>query len=293
MEEKRKAARTVPPNVILGCLFLVMLGFFFFRFPLIHPHRQYTEDLYLFGNIAACLIFSLSILGGIKKKYCITSLIALLFLILGLCSLILQLTLDRFRLDTDLGGRIILMTAAASGILAALFSFIGFFAGRSIHDFLLSFGILFLLCVNLVLPEFTKPYGYKEQLCRARLKSLCTAFEYYAKETTGKYPNPAKWCDIIHQEWDVELQRFLCPYDLSGPCSYAMNRNIPADVNDLPPDLVLLFESAPGWNLTGGPDDAVANRHNKTNPGVNIAFADGHVEFVQADKIPSLRWTIK
>jgi uncharacterized membrane protein HdeD (DUF308 family) len=277
MEEKRKAAKTVPPTVILWCLFLVMSGFFYFRFPFVHPHRQYTRELYLFGNIISCIIF--------------INLLALFFLILGFLSIALQLFMDRLRLETDLSGWILMMAAAAFGVLAALTAFIGFFSGRSIHDYLLSFGILFLLCVNLVLPEFTKPYGYKSQICPSRLKTLCIAFKYYAEETSGKYPNPSKWCDTLHQEWDVELKYFLCPDDSFGPCSYAMNENIPADVNDLPGDLVLLFESAPGWNQTGGPDDVVTNRHNKNDPG--IAFVDGHIEFVPVDKIPSLRWTIK
>ncbi|MFZ9023775.1 MAG: H-X9-DG-CTERM domain-containing protein, partial [Anaerohalosphaeraceae bacterium] len=58
----------------------------------------------------------------------------------------------------------------------------------------------------------------------------------------------------------------------------------------LPADLVLLFESAPSWNQVGGADDVVTDRHGK--PGANIAFADGHVEFVKAEDIPILRWTV-
>jgi len=71
-----------------------------------------------------------------------------------------------------------------------------------------------------------------------------------------------------------------------------MNENIPADANDLPGDLVLLFESAPGWNQVGGVDDVVTDRHGENNPGANIAFADGHVEFIKSEDIPNLRWTV-
>ena len=84
---------------------------------------------------------------------------------------------------------------------------------------------------------------------------------------------------------------FLCPEDKTGPCSYAMNENIPAGANELPGDMVLLFESAPGWNQTGGADDVVTDRHKR--PGANIAFADGHVKFVKPEDIPNLRWTIE
>ena len=84
---------------------------------------------------------------------------------------------------------------------------------------------------------------------------------------------------------------YICPKDLTGPCSYAMNENIPAGATELPDDLVIFFESAPGWNQTGGADDVVTDRHNK--PGANIAFANGDVRFVDAEDIPNLRWTIE
>ncbi|MHC4927349.1 MAG: hypothetical protein ACYTER_08475 [Planctomycetota bacterium] len=69
-----------------------------------------------------------------------------------------------------------------------------------------------------------------------------------------------------------------------------MNENILADAEKLPEDLVILFEAAPGWNQVGGVDDVVTDRHGK--PGANMAFADGRVEFVEAEDIPNLRWTI-
>ena len=62
---------------------------------------------------------------------------------------------------------------------------------------------------------------------------------------------------------------------------------------DLPPDLVLLFESAPGWNQLGGVEDVVVDRHGKDIPGANIAFADGRVRFVKAEEISNLRWQIE
>ncbi|MCE5185391.1 MAG: hypothetical protein LLF76_04615 [Planctomycetaceae bacterium] len=72
-----------------------------------------------------------------------------------------------------------------------------------------------------------------------------------------------------------------------------MNKNIPEDANDLPPDLVLLFESAPGWNQAGGPEDVVTDRHSKDDSGANIAFADGRVEFVKGQDMPKLKWTFE
>jgi len=100
------------------------------------------------------------------------------------------------------------------------------------------------------------------------------------------------WCDTLKPYYEND-KYCLCPKDKTGPCSYAMNENIPADENDLPPDLVLLFESAPGWNQSGGTDDVVTDRHGEKNPGANIAFADGHVEFVKPEDIPTLRWRLE
>lgn len=116
--------------------------------------------------------------------------------------------------------------------------------------------------------------------------------EYHDKNKV--WPIPQNWCDLLkpYRE-DMNPKICLCPKDKTGPCSYAMNKNIPAEAKELPPDLVLLFESAPGWNQTGGSDDVVTDRHDKNNPGANIAFADGHVEFVKAEDIPKLRWTVE
>ena len=111
------------------------------------------------------------------------------------------------------------------------------------------------------------------------------------KSETGLYPSSNNWCDSIKVFLDEEANYYLCRDDKTGPCSYALNENIPADAEALPGDLVLLFESIPGWNQTGGIRDVVTDRHGR--PGANIAFADGHVEFVEAEEISNLRWTLE
>ncbi len=105
----------------------------------------------------------------------------------------------------------------------------------------------------------------------------------------------------ISNNWSEQVQLWVdinkknanylqCPADKTGPCSYAMNEGIPEEAGKLPDDLVVLFESAPGWNAVGGADDVVTDWHKRA--GANIAFADGRVEFVEADAIPNLRWTV-
>jgi len=154
--------------------------------------------------------------------------------------------------------------------------------------------ILFLILISfLIIPPYKwhSPIDARQIGCRVYLRDLLLATSLYA-ENNQKYPSPKQWCDIVKSYSDEEYNYFLCPSDKTGPCSYAMNENIPADANELPEDLVLLFESAPGWNQTGGVDDVVTDRHGENNPGANIAFADGHVEFIKSEDIPNLRWTV-
>ena len=115
---------------------------------------------------------------------------------------------------------------------------------------------------------------------------------FYHEDNDNQWPQKHVWCDVIKPYYE-DKEVLKCLKDKIGPCSYAMNENIPADAKDLPPDLVLLFECTPVWNQIGGADDVVTDRHGEKNPGANIAFADAHVEFVDTDKIPTLRWTVE
>ena len=135
------------------------------------------------------------------------------------------------------------------------------------------------------------PIPVRLVICKSNLRYLDIGLLSYHEENEA-WPANENWCTLLNQEWVEDIELFRCPFDKIGPCSYAMNENIPADANELPPDLVLLFESDPGWNQTGGSDDVVTNRHGENNPGANIAFADGHVEFIPAEDIPTLRWTV-
>ena len=56
------------------------------------------------------------------------------------------------------------------------------------------------------------------------------------------------------------------------------------------PGLVLLIETEGGWNQTGGAEILTTENHH--SKGCNVLFNDSHVEFVRANKIPELTWTI-
>lgn len=128
--------------------------------------------------------------------------------------------------------------------------------------------------------------------CRSHLVQLSNGF-FGNHEKDAVWHDNKRWCDLLKSGLRINDNVCTCPKDKIGPCSYAMNENIPADANELPADLVVLFESAPGWNQVGGPEDVVTDRHGKDTPGANIAFADGRVEFVKAEDILKLRWMLE
>jgi len=67
-----------------------------------------------------------------------------------------------------------------------------------------------------------------------------------------------------------------------------MNKNIEQFGADAPPDMVLLFETHPGWNQSGGPE--ILTTENHQDDGCNILFADGHVRFVRTRDLNDLKW---
>lgn len=127
--------------------------------------------------------------------------------------------------------------------------------------------------------------------CLLNMRELAVSYRW-CDEEKDLFANKENWNDLVkpYLSEDVSLQ---CPVDKIGPCSYAMNENIPSDakIHLLPKDLVIFFESSPGWNNVGGQDDVVSDRHHKY--GAVFLFADGTFKFVPAEDIPKLRWTVE
>jgi hypothetical protein len=122
--------------------------------------------------------------------------------------------------------------------------------------------------------------------CRSHMKTLASALDDHTN-ATGRRPDSSKWCDVI-RAYVADAEDFTCPFDRIGPCSYAMNKNLPESLKDVPSDMVVLFESDPGWNQVGGPEAALTDQ--PPWPGCNVLFGNGQVEFVKAADIAKLRW---
>ena len=68
-----------------------------------------------------------------------------------------------------------------------------------------------------------------------------------------------------------------------------MNKSVEGLGTSAPPDMVLLYETYPGWNQAGGPEILTVENHQ--GDGCNVLFVDGHVAFVRQEDLPQLRWT--
>lgn len=129
-------------------------------------------------------------------------------------------------------------------------------------------------------------------LCATNMHGLGKCITIYAEDHNDVLPDPNHWCDILVEEVGIVPKSFICRQSEAeeGLSSYALNRNVIGyRFSELPPDIVILFETQPGWNMVGEPGN-LACYHER---GCNILFADGYVEYVKAEKIPKLRWKVE
>jgi len=123
-------------------------------------------------------------------------------------------------------------------------------------------------------------------VCANNLRELGRALVIYANDHDDESPTPGQWCDLLLQYDDVTEELFVCPSAEPGRSHYAINPNSTGSTS--PPDMVLLFETGPGWNQFGGPELLAPENHQ--GKGCHILFHDGHVEFVRGGRFDELRW---
>lgn len=126
--------------------------------------------------------------------------------------------------------------------------------------------------------------------CLVNLRNLGVHLAIYADDYRGVYPPSERWCDAIVDPCgsdDHGVRSLLrCPKAKVGPCNYSMNPNAgPRQARDV----VLLFESEPGWNQSGGAELLTTENHQ--GKGCSVLFTDLHVEFVKTEDLSKLKWT--
>lgn len=129
--------------------------------------------------------------------------------------------------------------------------------------------------------------GLDTILCGERLYGLRQFLARYSESHESLYPAKDKWCDLLKKEGCPDIY-FTCPLAKKGPCNYALNPDVSPNS---PSDMVLLFESIPGWNQFGGYE--LSYLYNHKEPGVNVLFNGGSVKFIRPEELKKLKWKDK
>ncbi|MEN6576917.1 MAG: DUF4190 domain-containing protein [Phycisphaerales bacterium] len=224
-----------------------------------------------------------SVLAAIAFVFSLAS----FFLSAGLAAIVLGwIVLRRARRSGHaIQGRGLAKASVALSILIPVFLFL-FAAVNSVHT---------------ITPELS---------CQTNLCRLGKAMLMYANEHHDQLPTPSRWCDLLVSVGRVDPNHFRCrgtqqsrwrtiyPVEVylylrhrsanqqKGPCDYAMNEH--ATSLSLESNVVLCYETGPGWNQVGGPELLTTDHHD--GRGCNIMFLDTRVESVPAERLGQLKW---
>ena len=124
--------------------------------------------------------------------------------------------------------------------------------------------------------------------CVENVKAICLAARLYAEDNNGQYPSASNWCDAILLNLPSR-DTLHCPSASGSGCTYGLNRAVAGRTMwSIPPDLVMVFETAGGWNMSGGEGNLVP-RSPHGNVFV-IGFANGTARQVSEEDLLTLRW---
>lgn len=158
-------------------------------------------------------------------------------------------------------------------------------AGIAIPPVLLPFVALMM---GIMMPALARARQIAYRItCGTNMSALANAMLIYTNEY-GQYPTSEKWCDLLIEHAGASRSMFRCKGAPEGPCNYAINKNLEGLGTAAPSDMVLLFETQPGWNQSGGPEILTTDNHQ--GDGCNVAFVDSYVEFVITEDIYNLKW---
>ena len=129
----------------------------------------------------------------------------------------------------------------------------------------------------------------RRMACGTNLAALGKAMHIYAGDHNGRFPTPSKWCDLLSQNSQVAPTWFVCKGAAGGRCNYAMNKAVENLGDNAPANLVLLYETVPGWNQAGGLEILTVDNHQ--GEGCNVLFVNGQVEFIKRAGLQQLQWT--
>lgn len=107
------------------------------------------------------------------------------------------------------------------------------------------------------------------------------------KKENGKMPDAEKWCDVLSES--SESSWYLQgPKEEKSSCRMALNENILNLKGDIPGDMIVAFQSKPGWNQTGG-----LELIETTTDRFAALLGDGNVKVFRIKDAPFLRWKLE
>jgi hypothetical protein len=190
--------------------------------------------------------------------------------------------------DWLLIGIFLLMTSCLILILPLIFREAAFRCPiRIYYGYVVMWVLIFFTGAVLVLGAIL-PFGEKSAarlMCTVNLKKLEVIMNNYAKNSAGRCPDPAGWCDLLVKQYGAGPDFFICPSAPPARCHYAVNPNCGPDS---PGDVVFLFETKGGWNQHGGPELMAFDHHGEE--GCNVLFKSGLVVFVKPEYADKLNW---
>jgi hypothetical protein len=151
------------------------------------------------------------------------------------------------------------------------------------------FVITSIILILLVLAFFVNMYvrhTFGKIYCSEHMITVGKGIFRYAEDFNGKYPSPEEWCDLLIKKEYLRITQFS-HFRKGGPIQsyYAIN---PLCNINCPNDVVLVFETKPGWNQHGGPELLSFNNH--WGKGANVLFNNGDVEFIKLEDVNKLKW---
>jgi hypothetical protein len=131
-----------------------------------------------------------------------------------------------------------------------------------------------------------------EGIKTAKGQRLSWAIIAYAKEHEGCLPDAGKWCDLlIEHDRNISKDSFSYPSSELGVCNYAFNKYLSGlRLLDIPPNIVLLFESEGPLNLAG--TEELLNKAHKNRKYVYVLSRNGTIQTHNLRDIKNrdLRW---
>ena len=150
-------------------------------------------------------------------------------------------------------------------------------------------GIYFVLLLSVIFFIPRLHQASHDRVCKTNLSYLGKGLHKYAAQHDGLYPDSNKWCDSLIKDVNIDEWKFCCTL---LPEQERNCHNTPYTLNhyfepNSAGNIVLLFETEPGWNKSGGPEIAIFQHYNRCP----VLFNNGRVEFVAKRKIKSLNWS--